>query len=231
MNDIFVEKIYTKKAINRVRTKIMLLGSFNKMDAIEFMNTRLIVCFIVFFLTLIFSEYAYIAAPLMALGVYFGLEFIFIDVKIKKRQSKLENDALFFFEVLTLSLETGRNLKGSLELTVRNIDSELSREFAYALDTITYGKTLNEALTDMKKKIPSDTINNVILNITHSNVHGSEIVNTLYAQVDYLRDKRLFEAKARIAKMPVKISIISVLFFVPIIMLLLLGPVVLNLLG
>ena len=229
MNDSFIEKIYAKKSIDRIRKKVSLLGSFTKVDALDFMNTRLVVCFIVFFLTFIFSKYAYIAAPLLTLFVYVGLEMVFLDLKIKKRSSKLENEALFFFEVLTLSLETGRNLKGSLELTTRNIDSELSKEFAVSLDSVNYGKTLTEALTDMKKRIPSETINNVILNITHSNVYGSEIVNTLYAQVDYLRDKRLLEAKGRIAKMPVKISIISVIFFVPIIMLIVLGPVVINL--
>lgn len=230
MNDTVIEKIYSKKSIDRIRKKVLLLGSFTKIDPIEFMNTRLVVCFIVFFITFIFSKYAFIAAPLLTVFIYVGLEVVFLDLKIKKRSAKLENEALFFFEVLTLSLETGRNLKGSLELTTRNIDSELSREFASALESVNFGKTLSEALTDMKKKIPSEAINNVILNITHSNVFGSEIVNTLYSQVDYLRDKRLLEAKARIAKMPVKISIISVLFFIPIIMLLLLGPVLISVL-
>ncbi len=81
----------------------------------------------------------------------------------------------------------------------------------------------------MKKRIPSETINNVILNITHSSVFGSEVVETLYNQVDYLRERKLFEAKAIIAKMPIKISIISVLFFIPIILLLILSPVLINL--
>ena len=229
MNDLLVEKIYTRKAIDRVRDKVALLGSFNKLDPIEFMNTRLILCVAAFILSLIFSNYGYIVAPLVTIALYFGLELVMIDLKIKARCSKLENEALFFFEVLSLALETGRNLKGSIELTCRNIDSELSKEFEIALESTNYGKSLSEAITDMKKRIPSDTINNVLLNITHSNVYGSEIVNTLYAQVDYLRDKRLLEAKGRIAKMPVKISIISVIFFVPIIMLIVLGPVVINL--
>ena len=231
MNDSFVEKIYTKKSMSRIKKKVNLLGSFSKIDYIEFMNTRLVVSFAVFCIMFVFSDYAYITAPLLTLAVYLGMEIILLDYKIKKRCAKLEHEALFFFEVLTLSLETGRNLKGSLELTVRNIDSELSKEFGTALDATNYGKTLNEALVDMKKRIPSDTINNVIMNITHSHVFGSEIIDTLYNQLDYLRDKRMYEAKSRIAKMPIKISIVSVLFFVPIIMLLLLGPVVLNILG
>lgn len=231
MNSRFVEKIYTKKSIDRIRKKTDLLGIYNKIDPIDFMNTRLVVSLVIFFLTLLLSEYAFITAPLLTLLFYIGSEYIVLDMKIKRRTIKLESEALFFFEVLTLSLETGRNLKAALDLTTRNIDSELSDEFKVTLSAIEYGKTLSESLEDMKKRIPSDTINNVILNITHSNVFGSEIVETLYNQVDYLRDKKLYEAKAKIAKMPIKISIVSVLFFVPIIMLLLLGPVLITLIG
>ena len=80
----------------------------------------------------------------------------------------------------------------------------------------------------MKKRMPSDTINNVILNITQSNMFGNSIIDTLYRQVDFLRDKKVLEVKSVIAKMPIKISVTSVLFFVPIIILLILTPVILN---
>ncbi len=229
MNNRFIEKIYTKKSINRIKKKTTLLGIYNKIDPIDFMNARLIISLLIFFITFLVSSYAYILSPVLTIAFYIGVEYIVLDMRIKKRSSKLDYEALFFFEVLTLSLETGRNLKGALDLTVRNIDSELSAEFASMLETIDYGKTLTEALNDMKKRIPSDTINNVILNITHSNVFGNEVVETLYNQVDYLRDKKLFEAKAQIAKMPIKISVVSVVFFIPIILLLILTPVLLEL--
>ncbi len=231
MNNRFIEKIYTKKSIEKIKRKIALLGIYNKIEWVDFMNTRLILSLIIFFITFLISPYAFILSPLITIAFYVGMELIVLDYRIKIRTSKLNYEALFFFEVLTLSLETGRNLKNALELTVKNIDSELSHEFKYTLDTIEYGKTLTEALTDMKKRIPSDTINNVILNITHSNVFGSEIIETLYNQVDYIREKQLYEAKTKIAKMPIKISIVSVIFFIPIILLLILSPVLINLIS
>ncbi len=229
MNNRFIEKIYTKKSIDKIRKKTTLLGIYNKINPIDFMNTRLILSLLIFFVTFLVSPYAYVISPLITVVFYVGIEYVVLDMRIKKRASKLDYEALFFFEVLTLSLETGRNLKNALDLTVRNIDSELADEFGVTLEAIEYGKTLTEALNDMKKRIPSDTINNVILNITHSNVFGSEVIETLYNQVDYLRDKKLFEAKAHIAKMPIKISIVSVVFFIPIILLLILSPVLINL--
>jgi len=229
MNVRFIEKIYTKKSIERIKSKTTLLGIYNKIDPIDFMNLRLLISMGLFFITFLVSGVAYIISPIVTIVFYKGIEYLVLDLKIKNRSSKLDLEALFFFEVLTLSLETGRNLKGALELTTRNIDSELSEEFKVTLNATEYGKTLTEALNDMKRRIPSDTINNVILNITHTNVFGSEVVETLYNQVDYLRERKLSEAKAKISKMPIKISIVSVLFFIPIILLLILSPVLIGL--
>ena len=61
----------------------------------------------------------------------------------------------------------------------------------------------------------TNTINNVILSLTQSNLYGNSIIENLYNQIDYLREKRKMEVKGKIAKVPVLISVISVLFFVP----------------
>ena len=61
------------------------------------------------------------------------------------------------------------------------------------------------------------------------NIFGNNIVDSLYNQVDYLREKKLLDVKATIGKMPVKISVISVIFFVPLMMLIILSPIVINL--
>ena len=138
---------------------------------------------------------------------------------------------MYFFEILTLTLESGKNLENSLEITVFNVDSELSREFKKALFEMKFGKTLLEALEDMKKRIPSETINNILLNITQTNVFGNSILETMNNQISFLRDKQILEIKGEINKIPNKISILSVIFVVPLILLLVLGPFIINLIG
>ena len=80
----------------------------------------------------------------------------------------------------------------------------------------------------MKKRIPSNTINNTILSITESNIFGNNISDSLYNQVDYLREQKILETKAVISKMPVKISVVSVLIFLPLFLLIILGPIVIQ---
>ena len=224
-------KIYNQKTINKMDKKIKLLGVYNTVDTIRFLNLRLFTSFIIFFVVLYIINLGYVVAPLVTILYYFLIGKILIDDKIKRRQSKLESEAMHFFEVLTLSLETGRNLEEALNVTINSIDSELSDEFKEALREAKFGKSLTEALSDMQENIPSETINNIILTLTQADMFGSSIIDTMYNQVDYLREKKKLEIKAEISKVPIKISIISVLFFVPLILLIILSPVILSYIG
>ena len=92
MNNRFIEKIYTKKSINRIKKKTTLLGIYNKIDPIDFMNARLIISLLIFFITFLISSYAYILSPVLTIAFYIGVEYIVLDMRIKKRSSKLDYD-------------------------------------------------------------------------------------------------------------------------------------------
>lgn len=229
-NNIYF-KIYNKELIKKIETKINLLGISAKYDTITFLNLRIFSTIIIFIILLAFFNYGYVLAPIVSVIYYYFFEKIFLDSKIKKRSLKLDSEAIYFFEVLTLSLQTGRNLIEAVTTTVDSIDSELSKEFKEAVRQVKYGKSLTESLSDIQKNIPSESINNIILTLTQANMYGSSIIETMYNQVDYLREKRKLEVKATISKVPTKISIISVFFFIPLILLIILAPAILSYIG
>ena len=226
-NELF-KGLFNKNTIKRIEDKINLLGSSCSYDTLTFLSVRLITSVLLFILVLIMFEYGYILSIVFSILYFYLFEKIVLDSKIKKRTNRLNIDAIHFFEVLTLSLQTGRNLLEAISITVNSIDSELSYEFKKALRETKFGKSLTESLIDMQKNIPSDNINNIILALTEANIYGSSIIETLYNQIDYLREKRKMEVKAAISKIPTKISIISVLFFIPLILLIILGPVIVS---
>ena len=222
------KKIYNQRVINKINNKIKLLGISLKLTTEKFLIIRLITTIIIFLFILINYKYGYILSIIVSIIYYFLLEKIVLDSKIKKRRKKLDIEAIYFFEVLTLSLQTGRNLSEAILVTTSSIEDELSLEFKETLRETKYGKSLTESLTDMQNRIPSDSINNIILALTQANIYGSSIISTMYNQVDYLREKRKMEVKATISKIPTKISIISVFFFIPLIWLIILGPAILS---
>lgn len=226
-NNEIIKKIYREKDMKQISSNINMLGD-TKLDTITFLNIRLITTIIVFVVCLYSFDLGYIFAPIFTLLYYYLFYYFLIIDKINKRTRKLDYEALEFFEILTLTLESGKNLKNALSITVDNVDGELSKEFKRALDETEYGKSLIEALHDMKNRIPSETINNIILNITQTSIFGSSILDTMYNQIDFLRDKQIYQIKGVINKIPNKISILSVVFIIPLILMLILGPFIIS---
>lgn len=230
-NNNLIYKIYSEKTINRIDKKVKLLGVNCKYNTIDLLNERLLISIAIFAIFIITSDKGYFLAPLMTIIFYFGSEYLVLDYQIKKRAKKLEDEATFFFEVLNLSLESGRNLKSALDMTTNSINSELSLEFKKTLTEIKLGKSLTESLKSMKERIPSEALNNILLSLTESSIFGNSITETLTNQLDFLREKKLLDVKAEITKLPTKISVISVIFFIPLILLLILSPVIINFLS
>ena len=232
MNNV-IKKIYRNKSLNDIQERINMIGNNTKIkyNAAMFITVRIISTILVALLLIFVTHTRYIYIPFILIAYYYLFYYIFITDKINKRIKKLDREALTFFEILTLTLESGRNLENSLEITCYNIDSELSEEFKKSLLEIKFGRSLMEALENLKKRIPSENINNIILNIQETNIFGNNIVDVMNNQVNYLRDKQLMDIKSEINKIPNKVSIISVLFIVPLILLIVLGPFIINFIG
>ena len=227
----FVRMFYSDRYINKMIKKVDLLGIDDNSNVYNLIILRLVSSVVVFIIILLLSDYGYILAPIFTLIYYYLFNSAVIDDKLKKRTIKLESESMHFFEVLTLSLETGRNLASAIEVTTNNVSGILSNEFKETVREVSFGKSLNEALSDMQKRIPSDTINNIILSLTESNVYGNSIIKNLYNQIDFLREKRKVEVKGKISKVPVLISVISVFFFIPLLLLIIIGPIILEFFG
>lgn len=227
----FVRKVYSDKYVDKFIDKVNLLGTNKKINPYNLIIARLSSSIIIFIIILYFMKYGYILAPVITFLYYMLFNQVVINNKIKKRMVKLENEAMHFFEVLTLSLETGRNLVEAIDVTTANVSGILVDEFKESLREVQFGKSLNEALTDMQKRIPSENVNNIILSLTQANLYGNSIINNLYGQIDYLREKRKLEVKGKISKVPVLISVISVLFFIPLLLMIILGPILLDYIG
>lgn len=226
-----MNKIYSKRSIDNINHDLLCLGKDTKYTFTTFCKDRIITSIILFIIIIFFTKLGYVTAPFITIIYYYLFYYINITRKLNKKNLRLEHESLYFFEILTLTLESGRNLKEALEVTCHNVNSEISDEFGKCLDELKYGKSLNESLISLKDRISSDTINNIILNIVQTSQFGNSILDTLYNQVDFLRDKRILEIKKQINKIPNKVSIISVIFIVPLIMVLILGPYLINILG
>ncbi len=153
MNNI---EIYRKKDVTKVERQISYLGldvievkskMYKKLmqDGTTYITVRLVTS-IIFFLILLYNtgDFGYVIAPILTVIYYYLFYLVTLEIPIKKRIKRLDHEALSFFEILTLTLESGRNLEHALEVAVDNVDSEISREFRKTLFEVKFGKSLME---------------------------------------------------------------------------------------
>lgn len=224
----FIAKFYPQKIIQSISKKIKLLGISYPYQAIDLLNIRIFTCLFLFCTIILFLPFGYVLAPIITIMIYFIIEYLTLDKPIQKRKNRLEEEAIFFFEVLNLNFDAKKNLLVSLEQTTSLIEGELSDEFKKTLSETRLGKNIYESLKNMRERIPSSTINQVLLNLMEKENHGNQIGQTISQQVEYLREKKLQKTKAAISKLPVKISLISSLFLIPFITLMILAPIILD---
>ncbi len=223
-------RIYRKETIQKYQEKCLLLGTDANMNVYSFLNMRLCTTLLLFFLFLIIDYRDLLVNILLSSTYYYLFSKLYLDSRLEKRKRQLEKEAILFFEVVALSLESGRNLVDSLEMSSKSVEGSLSLEFGNALKEMEYGKSFKEALQSLKLRIPSSSIQNMILNLGQSNAYGNNMVLPIREQLNYIREMRVLGVKTRINKMPIQISVISVLLFIPIVLLLVLSPVIIKLL-
>lgn len=228
---LWLTKLYRASELEKIEKDLNCLGHDTKYTVSTFVRDRLLVTLLVTVLIVILTDLGYILAPFVAVGTYYLFYYLNITKKIEIRNKRLENEAIFFFEILSLTLESGNNLEGALRVTCDNVDSEISDEFKKTLFEMQFGKSLIEALSDMRQRISSNDINNTILNIIQTSQFGNSILNVLYNEIDFLRTKQILAVKSQINKIPNKASIISVIFVVPLILVLISGPYLIEFIG
>lgn len=199
-----------KNKKNRISRKLQLMGLHLNYKVFGYM--RLVSTIILFIGLLFLSPYGYIVAPICALIYYFLLEYIILDLGIKRRKRLLESQANSFFRTFLLLLKSGRGIKNSLILTTTVLDNELSYEFRKELGNIKNGKTLEEGLSSLTLRIPSLIINNIITSIIEASHYGNNVLESILLQLEYIKEIEEKRVLRSYRVVPYKAALLSLMF-------------------
>ena len=213
-------KIFSERHLNKVNQKLLLLGS-NDNRALPYLTLKAVLIFVPCVVLMFISIYGLIAAPFVFIFLYILTDYVVINREIKRRQIKLEKDGLLFFKVLYFNYINNRNLKVALKITTNNVANDLSKEFKKALDETDLGKNLYDALNDLEKRIPSNSINAIITNINEAILLGNDAEELLKKQIHYLELNEINYQDKMISKIPIKVAIAFILIILPIILVIL----------
>ncbi|MCX6117762.1 MAG: type II secretion system F family protein [Proteobacteria bacterium] len=146
-----------------------------------------------------------------------------------KRQRSCFKDLPFFIDYLCLAMGAGLDFTQSLAVVLEDAPkTPLSKEFSMALKNMRLGMTRADALIMMDQRMENPNLKLFLQTMVQAMELGTDVNQTLTALSDTFRAKRFQYAEEMAGKISVKMMIPMLLFILPAVMIMLIGPMVLN---
>ena len=158
------------------------------------LGAREFVILIIVILSLVFAACLTFAInlmiPILLSAVILFLMFIFIDLRGRKENLKKEDQLENFLLDLIGNLYASPNITLGIQKTLESAEYPLKRDFAIVIDDVRRGILLNDALRSMVKRNSSNIIEVVLAGLVAANEKGTDLIEFLKAQIDYIREKK-----------------------------------------
>jgi len=147
----------------------------------------------------------------------------------RKRKEEILKSLPDILDLLSVSVEAGLGFDGALLKVTEKYKGPLTDEFGKALQELNMGKMRREALRDMAKRVDVDDVTNFLSSIIQADQLGVSITNVLRLQSKQVRANRRMRAEEKSQKAPIKILLPLLLCIFPTILIVLLGPAIIQL--
>jgi len=172
-------------------------------------------------------------APLMAVGItFFALAGfyvpeIWLKFRIAGRRMRILHALPDALDLLVVCVESGMGLDQALSRVGREMrlaGPELSREMKVLNLELRAGKMRREALKNLALRVGLEDMNSLVTMLIQADAFGASVADTLRVYSDALRVRRCRRAEEMAAKLPVKLLFPLVLFILPALFVVILGP-------
>lgn len=221
------------KKTNKTEKNLRLAGinlSVSEYNAVRLM-LMLIFLMTGFLLTVFFNinTALKVLIILVAFLISVSIPVFTVKLKILKRQEEITNQLPDVMDLLSVSIEAGLGFDSALAKITERMSGLLVDELSLVLAEIQFGKPRREALRSLADRSPVEELKTFISSIIQAEQLGIPIRNVLNAQAQQLRATRRQKAEEKAMKAPVKMLLPLVALIFPVMLIILLGPMILQL--
>lgn len=141
-----------------------------------------------------------------------------------KRQERIQKSLPDALDMLTVSVEAGLGFDAALAQVARNTEGPIAGEFLRVLQEMQIGKSRTEALRGLGERTTVMDMRTFTSSIVQADTLGIPIANVLREQAKEMRLKRHQRAEEQAQKVTVKIMFPVVLFILPALFVIVIGP-------
>jgi tight adherence protein C len=160
---------------------------------------------------------------------YLGLQspMLFLRNAISKRQLSIKRAFPDALDLLLICIESGMSIeaafrKVSIEITTQSV--ALSEEFTLTTAELSYLQDRKVAYENLARRTGLDGVKSVCLALQQSERYGTPLGQSLRVMAQENRDMRMNEAEKKAAGLPPKLTVPMIVFFLPVLFVVILGP-------
>ena len=162
-------------------------------------------------------------------AAYLGLQapMLFLKNAISKRQLSIKRAFPDALDLLLICIESGMSVEVAFRKVANEIVSQsvaLSEEFALTTAELSYLQDRKVAYENLAKRTGLEGVKSVCLALMQSERYGTPLGQSLRVMAQENRDMRMNEAEKKAAALPPKLTVPMILFFLPVLFVVILGP-------
>jgi tight adherence protein C len=222
------------------REKLLQAGYRGHGPYVAFLFFRMIVPLVMLvgslvyvFLILKWDQPASVKAGVCLGATWIGMQlpFLFLKNKISHRKLSIMRAFPDALDLLLICVESGMSIEAAFRRVSEEIGSQsiaLCEELTLCTAELSYLPDRRQAYENLARRTDLDGVKAVCLALQQAERYGTPMAQTLRVMSQENRDMRMSEAEKKAAALPPKLTVPMIVFFLPVLFVVILGPAVIK---
>ena len=218
------------------REKLASAGYRGQAPLITFMFFRFVMPFIVFGVTLFYlflilhlswSPLQKVGAAFVGALIGFYVPDLFVNNMIARRQTSIMRAFPDALDLMLICVESGMSIESAFTRVASEIGSqsaELAEELALTTAELSYLPDRRQAFDNLAKRCGHAGVKAVATALNQAEKYGTPLGAALRVTAQENREMRMQEAERKAASLPAKLTVPMILFFLPCLFVVIMGP-------
>ena len=175
-----------------------------------------------------------VKAGILLIAAYIGMQipYIILKNKIQKRQQSMRRAFPDALDLLLICVESGMSVETAFKRVSDEVGSQsipLAEELTLTTAELSYLPERRQAYENLAKRTNLEGVKSVCVALQQAERYGTPLGQTLRVMAQENRDIRMSEAEKKAAGLPPKLTVPMILFFLPVLFVVILGPAIIKL--
>jgi len=199
-------------------------------------SVMLLVSIIYVFLILKLDYPPAIKIGICILATYIGipLPWLYLKSKSQKRQLSIRRAFPDAVDLLLICVESGMSIEAAFNKVSNEIGSQsvaLAEELTLTTAELSYLQDRRQAYDNLAKRTDLEGVKSICVALQQAERYGTPLGQTLRVLSQENRDMRMTEAEKKAAGLPPKLTVPMIVFFLPVLFIVILGPAAIRVMG